>query len=489
MRKILAWPLYISLILVFSQCKKSFLEVVPQGNQVAVTTSDYDLLMNDPNFYNEPYAGGWQEPVLMGDEVSALGAYQDNLPVPFEARLFQWQDKINYEEDPLPFFITNCLGYMYTFNKVISEVDGATEGTDAQKTALKAEAKANRAFLNYSLINYYAKPYVAATAATDPGFPIITEAAVTGVTYNRGTVQQMYDFIIQDLKDAVAGLPVQQLYKTRFSRPAAEGLLGKVYLFMGRSSDALPLLNAAFADLATAGNTTLYDYNQTFAPGGAFLPIDPTFGPASNFNSLTDLTEDVVTRMFINSTFSGNQLGNDGLVLSNEDKALYDPRDLRLLLYTQNDPDGNSNPNGLLRKYGSTYTRWGLQLSELYLLRAECKARLNDLPGAIADLEVLRSHRMPANIAPVPAVAAASQAALVHFIIDERIREFALEGYRWFDMRRLSVDPLYAGITFTHIHYNTDGTTTSYTLNQPNRLVLQLPPKYIETNPGMENNP
>jgi len=168
---------------------------------------------------------------------------------------------------------------------------------------------------------------------------------------------------------------------------------------------------------------------------------------------------------------------------------LYGPTDWRLLFYTSNNPDGSPIPNGRLRKYGVVYSRFGLQLSDLYLLSAEAKVRTNDLAGAKADVEMLRKNRMPVADATVPSVVATDQTALIKFIIDERIREFALEGARWFDMRRLSVDPLFAGQAFTRTLYNTDGSTTTYTLEQPNRLTLQIPPSVIGPNPGMVNNP
>jgi hypothetical protein len=96
---------------------------------------------------------------------------------------------------------------------------------------------------------------------------------------------------------------------------------------------------------------------------------------------------------------------------------------------------------------------------------------------------------MPVADAVVPSAIAGDQTALIKFIIDERIREFALEGYRWFDMRRLSVDPIFAGMTFTHTMYNADGTTTVYTLRQPDRLVMKFPKNITDANPNMPDNP
>ncbi len=70
-------------------------------------------------------------------------------------------------------------------------------------------------------------------------------------------------------------------------------------------------------------------------------------------------------------------------------------------------------------------------------MRAELKARADDLAGAKADLKPLRSKRMPANIVAIPSGIANDKEALVRFILEERIREFAISGMRWMDMRRL----------------------------------------------------
>ena len=241
--------------------------------------------------------------------------------------------------------------------------------------------------------------------------------------------------------------------------------------------------------MAAAGVPVLYDYNVTFGPGGSFLPIDPYYGPSSPGQNYNDLKEAVVSKVFYNGSYGGNFFGNDGLVLDPKAAVLYGSTDWRLLFYSSNNPDGSLIPNGRLRKYGVKWSRCGLQLSDLYLLSAECKARTNDLAGAKTDVETLRKNRMPVADAAVPSTTATDQGALIKFIIDERVREFALEGARWFDMRRLSVDPLFAGQTFTHTLYNIDNTTTVYTLEQPNRLTLQIPPAIIGPNSGMVNNP
>jgi hypothetical protein len=473
-----------------ASCKKSWLDVVPLGNLVAATTDDYDQLMNDNALYYFT-AGGWAEAAEMGDELAGEGPYLNAVSSVQIPRGFQYQAVIYQQNDYGPFDLQFGLSGLYEVNKIISEVASSTGGSDTQKAELKAEAEATRAWIYWGFVNYYAKPYSAATAPADPGFPIISQAVATATNYTRGTVEGTYDFMIGDLTAAIAVLPVKAAQPTRMSRPAAEGLLGKIYLFMGKYAAADSQFTAALADIAAAGAPVLYNYNVTFAPGGSFLPIDPTFGPASPCNNYTDETESLVFKVFYSGPYNGNQWGNTGLVLAPWAQRLFGPTDWRLKLYSATNADGSANVGGRLRKYGQQYTRFGLELPDLYLMSAEARARLGDLGGAKTLVENLRQNRMPVADAAVPADTAASQAAMIHFIIDERVREFAFDGYRWFDMRRLSVDPLFSGITFIHTVFNDDATnsTTTYTLDQPNRLTLQLPPTIMNGNPNMVNNP
>ncbi|HEY8954626.1 RagB/SusD family nutrient uptake outer membrane protein [Chitinophaga sp.] len=478
--------LYIIFLFSCIACKKSWLEVVPMGQRVASNVNDYELLMNDPGYYLYAWSGGWQEPMFMGDEVAAEGAYFLNRSV-IKERLFRWTDTIYVNSNETAPAITLHNTQMYSLNKVINEVMETDGGTIQQKSVLLAEARATRAWSNFNMVNYYCKPYVAATAGTDPGFPIIDKADVNTAVYPRGTLQQSYDFIINDYKEAIKNLPVKRTITTRMSRPAAEGLLGKVYLFMGKPAEALPYLQSALSQVSANGSPGLYNFNETLAPGGAFLPIDPVNGPRSPWQNPSDLKEALVSKVWNCGPYTS--LGNGGLVLAPWAAALYGPGDLRLQLYTKRNPDNTPNPGGRLRKYGAQYARFGLQLPELYLLSAECKARTGDLTGAVADVETLRKNRMPAADATVPSIIAGNQNALIKFIIEERVREFAMEGSRWFDMRRISVDPVFTGISFKHTIYNANGSTTEYTLPLPNRLVLKFPRNIMEGSTDMTNNP
>jgi len=475
--------LYIFLFTLLVSCKKEFLEFVPKGSLIATTADEYQLLMNNNTFYNYNITSGWHLPMLMGDELAAEGRYF-NSTGSTTRRAFRWEPVI-FDPAVNDAALSSYLSNIYVCNSIINEVM-KVEGTEAQKKSVQAQAMATRAWIYFQLVNLYGKPYLASTAAQDPGFPIITEGDINQKTFDRTNVQAVYDFIIKDLTTAIASLPLENGIRTRMSKPAAEGILGKVYLFMGRNSDALVQLNASINDINRLSNgPRLYDYNEEFGTGGSFLPIGTT-GPAGPLTNVNDYTESLVFKTFPN--YNSGSYGNIGMVIIPEVVRLFDPSDFRLKFYTDKNPNGTANTGGRLRKF-VRFTRFGLELADLYMLTAECKARLNDLTGAKAILEAFRKNRMPVAAATVPAEIASNQIALLKFIMDERIREYAEEGYRWFDMRRLSVDPLFEDQAFTHTIYAIDNSETVITMDQPNRLVLRLPQTIIDANANMQNNP
>ena len=488
---------------ILASCKKSFLEIVPKQEIVATTYDDYNKLMNGSNFYvlGGGNVGIWQAATLMGDEVSAE-SYAYNLPnsaYPGARSLFQWEADVfplvdppnDYSSPSKPFFMQRLLSNLYTLNKIINEVNNSTNGTAQQKLEVQSEAQAERAFTNIQLVNYFTKPYNAATAGTDPGFPIIKTADITVKTFNRGTVQENYDFIIADLTQAIPNLPVQSVFQTRISKPAAEAILGKVYMFMGKYSEALSEFNKAFGDMAAMKTPpTLYNYNETLAPGGSFLPIDPNNGPNSPFTNSTDVKESLWAIFSYDGPYGGNPYPTDFLTIPTSTINLFSPNDWRLQFYTNLQVDRTTAiPGGRLRRYNLKFIRMGAELPDMLLLKAEVEARTGDLTGAVADVTTLRMNRIPPAEAAVPANAKADATSLIKFIIDERIREFAVEGHRWFDMRRLSTDPIFSGQPAAeHMLYQDATTFTTFTL-KPERLTLRLPPAYVAQNPGMVNNP
>ncbi|WP_165500408.1 RagB/SusD family nutrient uptake outer membrane protein [Pedobacter psychroterrae] len=451
------------LVTVLGSCKKSFLEILPKGKVIATKTADYDLLLNQLDLINIPATSQ----VLLGDEISFIEPGWTGATYK-EKQLFKWEgDLYNSDEDASETLIPTR--NLYVYNKIINEVMDATEGTEVNKKSIQAEAYAGRAWTNFLLIQYFGKPYNPATAATDLGFPLITEADINGKNFTRSSVQQIYDQIISDLTTAIPNIISDGVpFRSRMSKAAAQGILAKVYVFMGRHAEALPLLDESIANLAKSiVITNVVNYNTSFQ------------GSPTTVNDL----ENVYSK---NMSYGYAGASNRLIWLTPEAASLFGPTDTRLIrqfLVT-------TYPNGL-KLYKRTNTlsyNIGLKVPELYLLRAEVKTRLDDLSGAVADLVYLRQNRMPAADAGVPVLTAAAKMPLLQFVMEERIREFAVTGYRWFDMRRLSVDPLFTIPVYQHKVYNVDGVVSETYNFKPERFVFKFSPKVLAENPTLQDN-
>lgn len=451
-------------------CKNDFLEVTPKGKLIAQKVDDYNLLLNNLELLNVNSLSQ----VPMGDEVDAIQEYFVSASLKSQ-RLFRW-DPVIYESDQDADEMKVYMKNIYTYNKIINEIDAATEGSDAEKNSIKAEAMAGRAWTYFQLINYYGKPYQESTSSTDPGFPIVTKADVTETTFERTNVKAVYEFIVDGLKEAIPNLPNRTINRLRMSRSAAEAILGKVYLFMGQPYKAVEQLNNAVNNTAhTDISLSFYDYNTTALPTSITVAMN---------------TEVIYGKQSSNYWTINNLFATGELVIKPATVALFEATDKRLGWYAAS-PRGASAiyPQGMKRRIAPSITQIGMTLPDLYLLRAEANARIGDLDGAVQDLLTLRNKRMPTNASSIPQNIASDQKSLLNFVIEERIREFAVQGYRWFDMRRLSVDPLFADIpTPTHTIYTMAGDAVdTYTLST-NRYVLRFPDKVMNENPNMQNN-
>jgi hypothetical protein len=476
--------LMLILLATLGACKKEFLEINPKGKLIASKTSEYDLMFN----WGAIRIGLPTSPVIMGDDAIVVDPLYAKATIRTQ-RFFRWEDDV-YEPEDNPTEMALLMPKIYIYNKIIEEVMDSQGGSDQQKKELMAEAYANRAWSYFLLINYFGLPYNETTSATDPGYPIITKADVAETKFSRASVAQVYEFIIDDLKKAIEGLPPQSAARVRMSKAAAEATLAKVYLFMGKYREGLTQINNAFDHLPTNFAVRLYDFNTTLAVGGTW-GYNATTTPKAYVSGVPsgDLHEEtLLDRGFNNSwSFSGADV-----LLSPEAMALYATDDTRLKLFSSQPYGGGTivspNPPGApapMRAIGFYNTQYGVRLAEMYLIRAECKARTDDSNGAIADLETLRKKRMPVVSATVNIT---DKDQLIRFIIDERTREFAMQGYRWFDMRRLYKDPLFAGkLPYTHKYVSSTGSVSTYTL-RPERMAIRFPQSVMNANPGMPNN-
>jgi hypothetical protein len=475
-------------LLSLSACQK-FLDVKPKGLDIIQTTDQYNGLLNNTNLFsylnvrNQPggvslLLGAAEMPVYMGDDVFSSAGFLNVVPT------IAWQNGFKWMADPYqPTDESNEWGafynQLYTYNMIVEGVMESQGGTAERKREILAEAKACRAFNHFLVANLFGQPYNAASASTDLAVPIVQTADVNARDFKRATVQELYTFVINELKSAIPDLQAKPYSRVRMSRPAAQYMLGMVYFQMRNYTAALTELNNCRSGL-TGGSipVALYNYNTTMttaAPTGWYTATQPWRG-ASGYPLLYNSTENIFLRQLsYNSTVNRNCLFVKPNVLS-----LFDATDLRRRMFlNRNVANGTVTLPGAIRN-SPTSVNLGPNLPNLLLMQAECKARANDLAGAKADLEELRKNRMPLANATVTA---ATQDAMIRFCLDERHREFASTGMRWLDMRRLWFDATYNNVDKTK---TMDSET--YTLTAA-RLTLRIPPMILQYNPNMIDNP
>ena len=108
---------------------------------------------------------------------------------------------------------------IFRANVVLANLEVVSE---ANRAKFEAEAKFVRAYAYFNLVRLYGDiPLVDRLIGTDE----------TDVSFTRVATSSIYDFITSDLLVAVEGL--DNTYKTRASKAAAQALLAKVYLTIG----------------------------------------------------------------------------------------------------------------------------------------------------------------------------------------------------------------------------------------------------------------
>lgn len=130
-------------------------------------------------------------------------------------------------------------------NSIIAYIDNA-EGADAEKTAIKGQAKALRGWAYFGLIRLFQHTY--SIAKDMPGVPLYTEPTTDKTEGKpRGTVEQVYSFIETELKESVdllEGYSRGDRINT-FNQEVVKGILAEVYLTMNKWNEAANLAKEA----------------------------------------------------------------------------------------------------------------------------------------------------------------------------------------------------------------------------------------------------
>lgn len=303
--------------------------------------------------------------------------------------------------------------FIYACNLCLEQLLKSSSLTPKVKNTLIGECKFIRAYCYFYLVNLFGDVPL-----------IITSDYRVNSTLPRTPKNKVYEQIISDLKDALSLLDTS--YPTsgrvRPNKWAAAALLSRVYLYNGDWINAEIEANAVIG----SGIYSLEaDLNKVFLKDSKeaiwqLMPGNPIFntyeGNAILQPNNTLSPTYLITSSLLNAFEAGDQR-KDAWVGSRIFASQVEYYPYKYKVY------GNSAP--------VTEYYMMLLLAEQYLIRAEARARQNNIEGAQNDINIIRRR------AGLPDINYNSQQSVLTAIEQERrIELFAEWGHRWNDLKR-----------------------------------------------------
>jgi|694.fasta_scaffold67417_1 hypothetical protein len=403
-------------------------------------------------------------------------------------------------------------------NRVIARADIIVpkDAADAELIArLKAEALILRAYAHLNILAYYStdtKDNAALAGVLADRIILTTEAPF------RTTNQAFYTLIHSDLDAALATLATNTAPAPTFLQANtnfAKGLKARAYAYKGDYTNAeiwadnvlasgitlatpaqyrqvfwtddLPSLTLPNVEVIFELKRTIQQNTQPSNLHNGWCSIRPSGGGSpfyevgrSLFNILNATPTDVRRAVIIapTSTISSNYqnesdyLGADRLVLHKHGGVASGSG-----TWATSATNANNNDHKVMR------------ISEMYFIKAECRANANDLTGAATAVNAVRSARFGSTqTAPVYGSATAAWKG----ILDERRLELAFEGHRFIDIKRLGVLAGITGLDRDPMDYDglniPGGNPSNLPLNSY-KWALPVPQDEINANGAIQQNP
>jgi starch-binding outer membrane protein, SusD/RagB family len=294
-------------------------------------------------------------------------------------------------------------------------------GSDLNKIkSCKSQCYALRALTTFTMTNLWGLPYQPGKTNSQLGICLLDKAPLEAFKkIERSTVEQCYSQVLSDIKlakdfyngeDIMNGSP--QFY---FNEAAIYALEARVNLYMGKYKEAEAAAKKAI-DLRASGDVS----NEMYV---------------NMWNSTSITNEDILTiAKSDDDNLSANALntlyGSYGGTIAKTATSLFKSTDSRKAILDIK-----------AYKFCGTSTSQAtsnipvFRKSEMYLIIAECEARLADGTLENAQNALLYTAKRDASIKTI-ADLPQTKAELLTFIAKERVRELFQEGHRWFDIRR-----------------------------------------------------
>ncbi|MEI6949968.1 RagB/SusD family nutrient uptake outer membrane protein [Paraflavisolibacter sp. H34] len=443
--KILNYSILFLIVLAFSSCGK-YLEVEPRASlsddQTIVDKASAETALR--GVYSALADGGYY-----GTSFQSIG-YLSGDNVQWTGSQSQVQEFINHKVNAENATINTVWIAIYrTINrannviKKVSEVSDASF-TAAQRAPITGEAYFIRALAYFDLARVWG------------GVPLITQPTrdqSDNVGVKRATVEETFSQVLKDL-DAAEPLLPNTVDRYRATQRTVWALKARFYLYQKNWQKAEEYASKLIGD---ASYKLLKPYSAFFA------------------GDVRGTQESVFEIFYSSAETNGHR--NQWQPQENGGTRQWAPGDAFVALV--NNPLVGGNRSVLVardkqnRWYGTLYYRnpatdptYVIRIAELYLIRAEARARqgATRLVEALSDLNAVRDR---AGL--VQAAATTPEEALLA-IEQERRLEFAFEPHRWFDLVRTGRAAAVLNVT------------------DPNRLVLPIPAEQRLIDKALDQN-
>ncbi|WP_129718161.1 RagB/SusD family nutrient uptake outer membrane protein [Pedobacter sp. SYP-B3415] len=434
-----------TIILGASSCKDSFLDVDPQGQQVA--TEFWKTEADATKAVNAIYANlrSWENvafPALVIESTPSDEA--DKGSTPTDATFFNLFDQftVGSTEGSLQSFWTGQYRNINFCNQVLDNIPGITMN-EGLKSRYLGEAKFVRAYSYFRLVRAYG------------GVPLRLHIPKDNSEYNlpRATRQEVYAQIEKDLTEAAAILPASYPATDvgRATKGAALGLLAKVSMYQQKWTEVQNYTNQVMG----LGYNLFPDFEKLFRVENE-NSVESVFEIQAEFvagNNAANNSQYSQVQGVAGVPAGGWGFNTPSASLINSFEPGDPRRDATILFPGERTPQGDLIPTtvpniGYNQKSYVPFSRFVsgnqgaeqnirvLRFAEILLMNAEAANELGNTTQALTSLNRVRARARGTATGVLPDVTTTDKAALRAAIWRERQSELALESDRYFDVVR-----------------------------------------------------
>ncbi len=413
---------------------------------------------------------------------------------------FEIFDGLNPSDGKLNQFFKSSYILIARVNKVmekLKEADPALFTTPGMRNYMEGEGLFLRGFAHFMLWNVFG------TAPIDT--IVVKSTSQFNIPSSEGV--QLLDQAVSDLTRAAALLPTTPWDASntgRVTANAARGMLGKVLTFRASVTDSDADYQAAInAFNQITGISLISDFGNNFKSNSEnngeslfeFQGGKNIIGQGQNTWLANDACDCGVAGSYYQMFYdgAGTYMGGGRYLPTNKLKNAFNAADPRLA-HTMNDTRSHIvkyvvGGDALDGAVNSLNNHRVLRYADVLLLKAEAILQSNgstsEAIGLINQVRT-RARNMPgAGTEPANLnTAETNRTTIMQWIMDERLRELAAEGHRWFDLRRWHM----AGVIDLNNAYF-DSEVPSRMEFDEHYLLFPIPDGETSRNPNIIQNP